>query len=404
MARMKRLFFYLLLAALPTFALAQKKAISQAKSYIKSGKDLDKAVRLMEDLLKDTTQRRNEKVWLTLGDAVKMQYDQGNQKLYLKQKYDTAALFGKAKDLFYIYEKFDSIDAMPNKKGKIVLKYRDKHAAVLNILRPNLYNGAAYHLRKFDFNNAWDFDDAYIDCCYQPLFSNYHYAENDTLLQKAAYRAFYSGYRLKDIDKMNKYLKLAEEDTTKLENIILYLAEIQLLNKDTTEYVASLKRGFKLSPSHPFFFPRLVDYYNAKQMSDSASIFIDNALASDSTNVLFLFAKSKALLNAQQYEHCLDVTSKLLEINDSMPEAYCNMGLAYYNQAVQLDKTMPRSRKKRKAVHELYEKSRPYMEKYRELAPTQQAKWVPALYTIYLYLNMGKEFEEIDKLRATLKL
>ena len=394
----------MLLSTLPLFATAQKKAISQAKTYIKSGRDLDKAVKLMEDLLKDSTFRRNEKVWLTMGDAVKMQYDQGNQKLYLKQKYDTASLFAKAKDLFYIYECLDSLDAMPDKKGKVNLKYRDKHAHLLNALRPNIYNGAAYYLRKYDFKNAWAFDDTYLECGSSPLFYEYKYLENDTLMPKAAYRAFYSAYRLGDANKMKKYVELAERDSTKLENIIQYMAEVQMKDKDTISYVASLKRGFRLSPSHPFFFPRLVDYYNAKAMTDSATIFIDNALAADSTNVLFLFAKSTALLNDKDYEQCIGITTKLLEINDSMPEAYCNMGLAYYNQALELDKTMQRSRKKRQAVNNLYEKSRPYMEKYRAMAPQQQAKWVPALYTIYLYLNMGKEFEEIDRLRETLKL
>jgi hypothetical protein len=40
------------------------------------------------------------------------------------------------------------------------------------------------------------------------------------------------------------------------------------------------------------------------------------------------------------------------------------------------------------------------MERYRQMAPEQKAKWLPALYTIYLNLNMGKEFEEIDRLRG----
>ena len=87
-----------------------------------------------------------------------------------------------------------------------------------------------------------------------------------------------------------------------------------------------------------------------------------------------------------------------------MPDAYCNMGLAYYNQALGLEKTMTRNnRKKRRAVNELYEKSRPYMEKFRQLAPDQKVKWVPALYTIYLNLNMGKEFDEIDKMREKMQ-
>ena len=46
----------------------------------------------------------------------------------------------------------------------------------------------------------------------------------------------------------------------------------------------------------------------------------------------------------------------------------------------------------------LYRKALPYMEKYRALAPTEKRKWGPALYRIYLQLNMGKQFEEIDKI------
>ena len=38
------------------------------------------------------------------------------------------------------------------------------------------------------------------------------------------------------------------------------------------------------------------------------------------------------------------------------------------------------------------------MEKYRQLVPDDNARWAPALYRIYLNLNMGKEFEEIDRL------
>ena len=48
---------------------------------------------------------------------------------------------------------------------------------------------------------------------------------------------------------------------------------------------------------------------------------------------------------------------------------------------------------------QLYEKSRPYLEQYRQLAPTRADKWSLPLYMIYLNLNMGKEFDEIDKIR-----
>lgn len=400
---MKRLFPFLLMLFLPLSVMAQKKVIAQAQTYVKSGKELAKAEKMMNDLLKDSANRHNVKIWNTLQEAVRKQYEQGNEKLYLRQKYDTASLFSTAHKLFLICEAFDSIEAMPDKKGRVNIRHREKNAEWLHTLRPNLYNAGTFFLRKLDFGNSWNYYDAYLDCARQPLFAAHHYLENDSLMPTAAYWALYSGYRLRQPERVMKYRELAEADTAHLDNIFQYVAEMQLMGADTAAYVATLKRGFAHAPSHRFFFPRIIDYYNSKAMNDTVNVFIDNALATDSTNSLFLFAKSSALLNAGQYAQCIDITQKLLAINDSMPDAWCNMGLAYYNQAVELDRTMQRTRKKRKAVNALYEQSRPYMERFRSMAPTQQTKWVPALYTIYLNLNMGREFEEIDKLREMLR-
>ena len=384
--------------------MAQKKVIAQAQSFVKSGKELAKAEKMMSDLLTDSANRSNVKIWVTLQEAVRKQYEQGNEKLYLKQKYDTAALFSTARKLFLICEAFDSIEAMPDKKGKVVFKHREKNAEWLRTLRPNLYNAGTFFLRKLDFGNSWDYYDTYLDCARQPLFETYHFLDSDSLMPTAAYWALYSAYRQKRPERVMKYRLLAETDTTHRDNILQYVAEMQLLVGDTAEYVATLRRGFNHSPSHHFFFPRIIDYYNSRTMTDSANVVIDNALASDSTNSLFLFAKSSALLNARKYAQCIDITQNLLAVNDSLPEAWCNMGLAYYNQAVELEhSSTQRNRKKRKAVNALYEQSRPYMERFRSMAPAQQTKWVPALYTIYLNLNMGREFEEIDALREKLR-
>ncbi|MBR6945342.1 MAG: hypothetical protein IKH64_05275, partial [Prevotella sp.] len=56
------------------------------------------------------------------------------------------------------------------------------------------------------------------------------------------------------------------------------------------------------------------------------------------------------------------------------------------------------TRKQREAIVDKYRKAKPYIEKYRELAPDKKDRWAAALYNVYYNLNMGKEFEEIDKL------
>ena len=84
----KILFSTLLLTMITTGLWAQKKELSQARTYIKSGKDYDKAEKLMTDLLKNPENRKNAKIYDTWYDAVAGQYAQANEKLYLKQAYD----------------------------------------------------------------------------------------------------------------------------------------------------------------------------------------------------------------------------------------------------------------------------------------------------------------------------
>lgn len=173
--------------------------MSQARSYLKSGNNLDKADKLMTDLLaRDSVCRSNPKIYLLLYQIVKKQYEAGNEKLYLKEKYDTASLFGLTKRMFSVLETLDSLDAMPNKKGRVAPVYRRKHAAELNVYRANLYNGGAFHVRKKDYKTAFAFYDAYIDCGKQPLFGEYDYFNNDRRIVDAAYWAVYCGSKLTD--------------------------------------------------------------------------------------------------------------------------------------------------------------------------------------------------------------
>lgn len=70
---------------------AQKKEINEAIDKIKANKDLDKVEASMTKLLKDSANRHNEKIWNLLFESLEKQYQSGNEKAYLKQKYDTAS-------------------------------------------------------------------------------------------------------------------------------------------------------------------------------------------------------------------------------------------------------------------------------------------------------------------------
>ena len=193
---------------------AQKKEIAQARSYIKSGKNLDKAEKLMADLLAaDSANMLNPKIHVLLYTAVRRQYEAGNEKLYLRQQYDTASLFNLTKRMFDICQRFDSIDARPDKKGRVRPDYRRDHSRELDAIRRNLYLGGRFFLAHNTVEEAFSFFNAYLDCARQPLFTDYHYDERDTLMAEVAYWATYTGFRERQPEHILEIRRTGLEDT-----------------------------------------------------------------------------------------------------------------------------------------------------------------------------------------------
>lgn len=384
----------LVLTVLPCLALAQKKELSQARTYIKSGRDYDKAEQLMVDLLKkDPANKANEKIYLMWFEAVQHQYAEANERMYLKQNQDTAAFFDLNKRMFVILEMLDSLDMKPDAKGKVSLDYRAKHSELLNGYRPNLFNGGLFYVRKGMWKEAYEYMEMYIDCARQPLFEKYDYATTDKRQPEAAYWATYSAYRMQDAVLTLRHRQLALNDSAKAQFTLQYIAEARHWLKDQELYVKTLETGFHRYPTSAYFFPRLFDVYNQNGQLDKALAISDSALQVNSSSELYLFAKSTTLLRMEQYGESIKVSDRLIQQNDSLAEPYFNAGTAYLNMTLKLDE-----RKDKKQMRTLYQKARPYMERYRQLKPTEKQKWAPALYRIYLNLNMGKQFDEIDRL------
>ena len=381
----------------PVAASAQKKEIQTAKDQVKAGKNLDQAAASMKKLLADSANRTNRKIWTIYFDAVRKQYEQGNEKLYLKQKYDTAQLFNYTRQLFEVAFQYDSVETAPDKKGRRDFEFRKGHSEYLAHIRSNLYNGGIWFLNKKKYPDAYKFFDCYIECASQPMFKQRNYGEKDKHLPTAAYYAVYSGYKMKDPKATLHHSYEALKDTVHYNYMLQYLAETYMLEKDTARYVASLKEGFKRVPTFPYFFPRLVEYYVVRNQLDSAMKVVNEALTVVPDSDVYLAAKSNLLLEQGKLQECIEVSKKVIEVNQKLGDPYYNAGICYFNLAVEQDKNSHNSRKVKEQVEANYKKALPYLVKYREMEPKEQGKWAFPLYTIYLNLNMGKEFDEIDK-------
>ena len=374
-------------------AFGQKRQMAEAENYLRSGKNIDKAEQLMTSLLRDSANQQNPRIYDLWLQAVEKQYGALNEKMYKRQTIDTLKLFTLNRRIFTIAERLDSIDARPDKKGGVDPRYRKDNSQRLLGYRPNLFFGGAHYLRKGDFTTAYDFFETYIDCARQPLFTDHDLMNNDARMGEAAYWATYCGYRLNDPVLTLRHHELARRDTTKLEYTLQYVAEAWNRLGDKQRYAEILWEGFAFYPKSAYFFPRLTDAFTAKGNYEQALSVVDEALKADSLNELYLFAKSTMLLNLGRYAECLDISKRIIALNDQMADAYYNAGTACLNIVLNMD-----SRRHKKQIRKMYQKAQPYMETYRQLAPEAKDKWGPALYRIYFNLNLGKQFDEIDRL------
>ena len=387
------LIFFTCNTSLFTPVFAQRRQIADAEALLKKGKDFAKVEKMMTNLLKDSANQGNLRIYDVWLESVERQYAELNERMYKRQTVDTTMLFTLTHRIFTVAERLDSIDMRPDKKGRVDPQYRKGNAQRLLGYRPNLFFGGASHLRRGDFHTAYDFFEMYIDCARQPLFTDHDLLNTDSRMGEAAYWATYCGYRMNDPVLTLRHHELARRDTAKLEYTLQYAAEAWNRLGDEARYGELLWEGFAFFPQSAYFFPRLMDEYTRKGNYKQALMVADEALKTDSLSELYLYAKSTILLNLGRYAESLDYSKRLLAVNDQMADAYYNAGTACLNIILNMD-----SRRHKKQIRKMYQKAQPYMETYRRLAPKAKDKWGPALYRIYFNLNLGKQFDEIDRL------
>ena len=91
-----------------------KKDMVTVKTNLKKDKELEKSESLLRKYIVDSAFVENKSLHLMLIECLRKQYDAGNEKMYLKEKIDTANIFRINLKQFWAVEAFDSLDAKPN--------------------------------------------------------------------------------------------------------------------------------------------------------------------------------------------------------------------------------------------------------------------------------------------------
>lgn len=173
--------------------------------------------------------------------------------------------------------------------------------------------------------------------------------------------------------------------------------------KDTLGYVRTLKQGTKQYGSHDFFYLNLMDYFMDVDSADVAVKMSKYMLQKQGQRALYWYGMCQAYQRLCDYDQMARCADNTLSLDSTFVEAYYMKGVAYLNQATAFSKTMSsdlrsaKFKRDRVRLNSLFQMARGPLETYRALRPEDKQRWGEPLYTIYLNLNLGKEFSEIEE-------
>lgn len=401
--------------ALGTFLLLICSAVSggnilkEAKEAIKNGSNLEQTeTKLLEAIKTEDNVYKKLDFYYYAALLNRKINDQENEKLYLKQAYDTARFFNSIFSVFHHMGNYDSIVNHLQSERKI-RKYRQKALRLLEPYQENLLNGGKFYFMKHDFARAYDFFDCYLKATDKGFFTTTSQDRQALLVEKISRWATSCGYKLQDPKKVLAYSKGALGDSAKRHFIYEYRAKAYLQMRDTASWLNNLKEGLRCNPDYSYFFASLTDYLNASQRYDEALQLADTMLSIRPRNTFFWYAKSVVLMNLKRYEECITAADSAIAYDSIYMYAYYNKGLAFCNLAVNMSDSAA-AHINQEDYQDLRQRSVAYyaqalrpMEIVRVLAPKDTLRWAQPLYRIYLNLNMGAQFAQIENILKNFK-
>ncbi len=395
----KVLILVLLGLGVATVAPAQKE-LRKIRTALKDSK-YDEAVKLIEQCAADSNLRDDPKVYEYGIDVQRRINNEENEKIYLKQSYDTARFFSSVKGIFDYALKCDEKEVLQGKP-----KSRGKNQSLLLDYYPNLGAACRYFYMKHNYEGALPYLQLYIEAASAPLLAGSGWAGRDPMMPYMGYLYLKCSYKARRYDDVTRYVGLALRDSLHAGSTYHYLALTSQEQGRRGDYLRNLRSGLAVAPGAPYFFTSLTDYYIREDSLERALSLADSLLATKPESPLFLFGKSLVLMSMKRYSESIEVAKAALEHDKMLAEAYYNIGACYCNLAAEMVRPdhmdVQLYQKTHEQVKAYYTRARPYLEQFRSMQPGASERWAPLLYRVYLNLNMGPQFEEMDRIVRSL--
>ena len=391
-----------------------KKATKEAQKLVKEAKnemerddvqDKRGAKRLIDQAMKNSLVQDWDQTWLTAADIYQHFYYQENTKSYT-QPYDTVGMYKLLNQWYEYAMKADSLQQIPNAKGKTSDEARKKHAREIHRTMSDLIRGGIFYFNDHqDFAKAYEMFDSYFTVAEHPMIKEF--TDEDTIYQK--YKPIYSyypalaAYNMEKWDDVLKYASAAVSDEEVGETATEMICDAYGNLGDSVAWLETLKQGLVQFPTAEYYYGKLLNYYNLKNDMSELENFVKEMIEIDPEKAYNYYVLGYVAQQSKDYDAAIAQYEKAIEKDASLSDAYFNLGLCIMFQAQDYMDSKSnldyRSKAYKNAVQEqknYYKKALPYFTKYRELEPSATDKWGIPLQTIYYQIDMSKELNEVE--------
>ncbi len=385
---------------------AAQKEVRSAKDQLADNGNLNTARNIIDKSMKNEYVKDWAETWSVAADVYFKLYTNENIKSYSSSKYDTVAMYNYLTQWYDYVLICDSLQQIPNAKGKTSTACRDSHGYEMYRSHSNLINGGIFY-----FNNRKDYAKAY------ELFDKYYkisetdimeqYLANDTNFAKYAVEFAYfptlAANNMQDYKKVLKYVDKAIEDPEYGPSCQRIKAEAYENMKDTVNWISNLMTGIVKFPKDEYFYTKIIMYYNDTEKWEELESFVTDMIAQDPDKAYNYFVVGVLKQQQKNYEEAAAQYEIAIQKDPELSDAYINLGLCYMfiaSEYVDANSNINyRSAAYKKVLEtekQYYEKALPMFEKVRELLPNDVSKWGQQLYSIYYKLNMSKEVSKME--------
>lgn len=326
--------------------------------------------------------------------ALDKQVDVLFEKLYTTS--DSASYYDMLSKLVKCALMCDYYDRMPDSKGRVRTKYREKNKQRLAPIIPKVIDAGMYEYRLRKNKEAMDNFVMYIECCTSFLFQ-----DQANQLGQMAYYASLLAYGMKEYHKAEQYADVALKDDAYAKDA----AEVKLLcmksqlkeEADSTKYLIALLELHDKAPENEVYFKLLMDYFSSPGHDVEMRQFAQDEVRKDTTNKLAWALLGETQMRIRNWDEAVKCFERSVAIDNDFVEALFNLGVCYCSMAAECKEKLEAQadgvdEKEKQDLTTLLEKAKIYLENVKAIDPEQElVAWAPPLYQVYSALELKEK-------------